>query len=390
MNPGLSAVVVGSGIGGLSAAIALRRVGVDVHIYERASGIRPAGTALSLMSNAIAALDELGIDLGLAERGAVVRRFDIRTRRGRLMRRMPFTEICDDLGAPSVCISRSDLQAAMLDELRDPPLTTGATATGFEREPDGRVRVDFADHPSARADLLVGADGFGSRIREALAGPEPARDSGYVCWLAVVPFDHPRLTPGYIGHYWGAGQRFGLIDIGHGRAYWWGTRNMPATESANWTGGKAGVLRAFDGWAPEIREIVDRTPESSIIAVPSRDRAFLERWGSGPVTLLGDAAHPMLTSLGQGAGMAVEDAVVLAHSVSRAPDVETGLRAYEDARRDRTRAMVANSRAVSDMEQIERPVRRVLRDLYMRTVPRRVLTERARAALAFPGLAGVA
>ncbi|MEQ3552842.1 FAD-dependent monooxygenase [Pseudonocardia nematodicida] len=384
-----SVAVIGAGIGGLTAAIALRRVGIDVHVYERATELRPAGTGLSLMSNAISAMDELGIDLGLAKRGAVVRQFDIRSRRGRLIRRMPFTEICDDLGAPSVCISRSDLQAAMLDELGDPPLTTGAAATGFEHEPDGRVRVDFADGRSARADVLIGADGFGSRVRNQLAGPEPSRDSGYVCWLAVVPCDHPRLTPGYIGHYWGAGQRFGLIDIGHGRAYWWGTRNMPESASRNWTGGKAGVQRAFAGWASEITEIIAGTPESSIVAVPSRDRKFLERWSSGRVTLLGDAAHPMLTSLGQGAGMAVEDAVVLAHSLSRAPDVPAGLRAYEDARRDRTRAMVANSRSISDMEQIEQPMRRVLRDWYMRTVPRRVLAERARAALAFPGLAGV-
>ncbi|WP_030605655.1 FAD-dependent oxidoreductase, partial [Streptomyces rimosus] len=99
------------------------------------------------------------------------------------------------------------------------------------------------------------------------------------------------------------------------------TKNMPPRESANWRGGKIDVLRSYAGWADEIRQVIQATPEEKIIPVPSRDRVFLERWGRGPVTLLGDAAHPMLTSLGQGSAMAIEDAAVLVRHLTGAEDI---------------------------------------------------------------------
>lgn len=383
-----TAIVVGAGIGGLTAGIALRRLGIDATVYERAPELLAAGSGLSVMSNAVAALDGLGIDLGLEKRGAVVRRFEIRTAGGGLMRDMPFAEICDEFGAPSVCISRTELQGALLDAFDTGALRLGRTVTGYRHE-DGGVVVEFDDGETVAADLLIGADGFNSVVRKRIAGPEVARDSGYVCWLALTGYRHPKVTPGYIGHYWGAGRRFGLVDVGS-RIYWWGTLNMPAERSADWRGDRGDVERVFEGWAPEVTATITRTDGDDIIAVPSRDRAFLESWGDGPVTLLGDAAHPMLTSLGQGACMAIEDAVVLAHSVASAETPVAGLRRYEDARRERTRAMVANSRAISDMEQIEPPLRRFYRYLYMRGIPRSVLVKRARATLAFPGLEAVA
>lgn len=379
-----TAIVVGAGIGGLAAASTLRRAGVDVRVHERAPELRTSGSGLSVMTNAVTALASLGIDLRLDSRGQAVEVFKIMDRRGRTIREQPLPEVSGRLGAPCVSISRAALHSALLDEVGDIPLTLGAAATRYEADGDG-VTVHFEDGASARGDILIGADGFRSAVRRQLAGPEEDRDSGYVCWLALAPFEHPRLTPGYVGHYWGRGQRFGLIDIGHGQYYWWGTRNMPADRSRDWAGGKDEIVRAYSGWADEVQQIIDRTPEDAILSLPSHDRAFLERWGEGPVTLLGDAAHPMLTSLGQGAAMAIEDAVVLAHALARNPrDPRTALRAYEDLRRERTRTMVTTSRRVSGLEQLENPVARMLRDTFFRLAPKAVLVRQFEESLAFP------
>lgn len=378
-------IVIGAGIGGLSTAVTLRRVGIDVEVYERAPELLAAGSGLSVMSNAIAALDTLDIDLGLEKRGQVIESFTIRDARGSVIRELPFPAVCRKVGTPSVCISRSDLQQALLDACGDTPIHLGHTVTGFEHGAHG-VQVIFDGGRTAEGDILVGADGFRSAVRARLAGIDDARDSGYVCWLGIVPFEHERFPTGCVGHYWGSGQRFGLIDIGGGRAYWWGTKNMPAEESADWRGGKAKVLAAYDGWADEVRAVIEATPEDDILAMPSRDRPFLERWGTGPVTLLGDAAHPMLTSLGQGAAMAIEDAVVLATSLAKRADSVEALRVYEDRRRERTRVMVATSRSVSDFEQLENPVRRAIRDAYFRFVPRKTLEARSEPALTFPSV----
>ncbi|MFD8749819.1 FAD-dependent monooxygenase [Kitasatospora sp. NPDC059577] len=379
------ALVIGAGIGGLTCAVALRRVGIDVEVYERATGLREAGSGLAVMSNAVAALSSFGIDLGLDKRGQAVESFRIMDRRGRLIRDLPFKDACARVGAPSFCLSRADLQEALLAEAADTPIRLGATAVGFEPAGAG-VTVRFADGSSATGDVLIGADGFNSAVRRHLVGPEESRNSGYGFGLAIVPFRHPRLGTGGVRHYWGRGQRFGLIDIGHGRCYWWATTGLSAPASDP-DRVKRTLGRAYAGWAEEVRAVIEATPPEDILTVPSRDRDFLERWGEGPVTLLGDAAHPMLTTLAQGAGTAIEDAVVLARTLAgsaKGDDLGPALRTYEERRRDRTRAMVAASRAMSDLTHGARPRRRLLRDGYFRLVPRPVLLRQTTQALTFP------
>ncbi|MGW6871811.1 FAD-dependent monooxygenase [Streptomyces xanthophaeus] len=383
----MKAIVIGAGIGGLAAGAALRKAGLQVEIHERATELRAAGSGLSVMSNAIAALDSVGLDLGLEKRGQVLESYHVRTARGRLIREFPFPSIIERLGVPSVLITRSELQQALLAAADGIPLRLGSAAREIAVDEETQeVWVGFEDGSETRGDVLIGADGFGSAVRRQLVGgPEESRDSGYICWLALTPFSHPRFTPGSVTHYWGSGQRFGMVDMGDGLLYWWGTKNMPAHESADWRGGKEGVAAAFAGWAEEVGQAIDVTPPESILAVPSRDRVFLERWGRGPVTLLGDAAHPMLTSLGQGSGMALEDAAVLARVLGGATDVPRALRRYEDERRERTRGMVAASRSISEFEQSENPVRRPVRDAYFRFMPERRLVATLEGALSFPG-----
>ncbi|MEY2230991.1 NAD-binding protein, partial [Streptomyces sp. BF23-30] len=137
-------LVIGAGIGGLTCAVALRRVGVEVEVYERATELREAGSGLSVMSNAVTALAGLGIDLGLDKRGRAVESFRIMDRRGRLIRDLPFGEACEQAGARSFCLSRADLQEALLTEAGDCPVHLGTTATGFDTTGPG-VTVRFAD-----------------------------------------------------------------------------------------------------------------------------------------------------------------------------------------------------------------------------------------------------
>ncbi|MET8719344.1 FAD-dependent monooxygenase [Streptomyces misionensis] len=383
-SPRPPVIVAGAGIGGLTAAIALRRAGFPVRIYERASRLRAAGSGLSVMSNAVAALASLGIDLHLSKRGRNIETFRILDETGALIREQPLKAVTDALGVPSVCVTRADLQDALLAEAAGIPLALGHTVAGYEPGPDG-VTVRFENGASVRGSALIGADGLHSAVRRRLVGPEETRDSGYVCWLAVTPFARPHLPAGYVGHYWGAGRRFGLIDVGHGRYYWWGTKNMPAERSRHWDGDKAEILDTYAGWADEVCDIVRATPMESVLAVPSHDRPFLERWGEGPVTLLGDAAHPMLTSLGQGSAMAIEDAVVLAGCLGAAPDdPAAAFRRYEDQRRERVRGVVAASRSVSEMEQLEDPVARRRRDDALRHADEAELREQLLGLLRWP------
>jgi 2-polyprenyl-6-methoxyphenol hydroxylase-like FAD-dependent oxidoreductase len=245
------------------------------------------------------------------------------------------------------------------------------------------VRAVCADGDTVRADVLIGADGIDSTIRSKIAGGTSPTDCGYMFWLSTVDFVHPRVVPGYAGHYWGKGQRFGLIDIGGGKVYWWGSKNLPVDQACSYRGRKAQILAAFDGWAPEVVDVIERTPDHTIVTVPAQDRPFLECWGSGPVSLLGDAAHPMQTSLGQGASSAVEDAYVLAEAIARIPDPVVALRRYEDLRRERARMLVTTSRRYSRLEQVQNAAACAARDLGVRCAPTWILQRRSVRAMRF-------
>jgi 2-polyprenyl-6-methoxyphenol hydroxylase-like FAD-dependent oxidoreductase len=368
----MKVLIAGAGIGGLTAAIALRAKGIDVEVCEATVEQRSTGTALGLASNAVKVLRALGIDLVADDCGRPLECFDVRTRRGKLIRRMPIREITAELGDPIVSIRRNDLIRTLEKGAVDLPVRYSTRVVDFEVG-DAGVNVTCADGQRIQSDVLIGADGIGSAVRGKLSGATQPTAHGYVCWLATVPFSHSRMVRGYCGHYWGRGQRFGLIDIGAGLAYWWGTKNMPVAQSRDWCGEKAEILAAFDGWAPEIAEIIEQTPKDAIVSVPAQDRPFLERWGKGPVSLLGDAAHPMQTGLSQGAGSAVEDGYVLAEALSRVSDPVAALRKYEDMRRRRTRMLVRRSRQYSKLEQMQNPVGGAARNLGLRCAPKRAL-----------------
>lgn len=367
-RPVKKAVIIGAGIGGLTAAIALRRAGMDVEVYERARELRAAGTGLSIMSNAITALRSIGIVGVLEERGQVIESFELRSSDDQWMTYMPFKEIGEKLGAPGVCIHRAALQKALLDAAGDCPVHLASPCVGFSSE-EGRVRVHFEGGREVVADLLVGADGIHSAVRKQIVGAESPREAGYVCWLATVAYRHGRHRPGHIRHYWGPGARFGVIDIGHGQTYWFGTKNLPKLEARTSRGTKEELLRTYAGWPEEVQALIHETPQSAIVSVPAMDRKELRRWSRGSVTLLGDAAHPMLTSLGQGGGMAIEDAVVLGQCLDGASDITEALRMYESRRIPRTTQAVRLSRALSRVEQWEGVIPCRLREAWFRWMP---------------------
>lgn len=362
--------VIGAGIGGLTAAVALRAKGIDVEVFESAPAPRRTGTALGLASNATKVLRSLGIDLTADACCRALGHFDLRTARGTLIRAVPGAAITAETGHPFVSIHRNELIRTLRAAAADVPIRYGAEVVEVSIQRGG-ARARCADGTEVGAAALIGADGFGSAVRSAVAGEQPPNEYGYVCWLATVPFSDPFMSPGYTGHYWGRGQRFGLIDIGDGMTYWWGTKNMPAAIARDWKGGKSDILAAFDGWAPEVVAAIEQTPRDAIISVPGQDRPFLKRWGRGPVTLLGDAAHPMLTSRSQGASSAVEDGYVLAEAIARTPDVSDALRTYEDRRRARARMLVRSSRRLNRLEQLQNPVACAARNLGLRCVSTR-------------------
>lgn len=336
----LSVAIVGGGIGGLSAALALLREGFDVQVYEQAARFGEIGAGIQISPNAARLLYRYGLAAamdryGVRPRAVHQKRWDdART----LQRALLGPDVEARFGAPYFHFHRGDLAALLAEAIPTERAHAGHRLVDLQ-ERGSRIVARFDNGASAEADLLIGADGIHSRVRHLVFGPEKPRFTGCVAWRGLVPAErighldievasHNWMGPGaHCVHYWVSAGRFMNVVcvVEHG-----------AWTSESWTdkGRVEDVLALYDGWHPTVRGLISAFPETFIWAL--HDRLPLPRWSQGRVTLLGDACHPMLPMMAQGAAQAIEDGAALATLLKAMPDdVPAALRRYEDVRKPR-------------------------------------------------------
>ena len=365
----MKAMIIGGGIGGVAAAIALERVGVECDIFEQAEEMREVGAGLSIWANAWQALEKLGVGRALLALGSNVARLETRTSDGRVLAAVPLAELEKRLGIPAfVVLPRPDLLRELTRLVDKQRTHCRARCVGVE-ENAGRVIARFADGQQAEAGLLVGADGLHSVVRSHLHGNEKPRYAGYTCWRGMAACEAKALplTTGFEA--WGPGARFALHRCGPGRVFWYATHNAPEASPDPPDGRKAEVRRLFRDWHQPIPEAIEATLETEILRNDIVDRRPLSRWGRGRMTLLGDAAHPTTPNLGQGACQALEDAVVLADCLRQCREVEPALRLYEQQRQRRTAAITRASWRLGKICQWESPPACWLRNSLTQLMP---------------------
>ena len=334
-----TAAVVGAGIGGLATAAALHQRGVEVAVYERAPALAEVGAGISLWPNATRALGRLGaLDAVRASAGRIDA-LNVRDAAGRLLLHAPV----GGHDAPALCAYRPDLVAALAALLPDGALRTGKALASVEADGD-RAALAFEDGTSAEADVVVGADGIRSTVRAFVTGDASGPVyRGHPIWRGIGPLPDA-FAEGEVSESWGDGQRFGLLGVGGGRAYWYATANRPEGDA---DGGpdarKAEVLAMFSDWHAPIAEAVRSTPPEAVLRGDAYDRPPRRGWSRGRAVLVGDAAHPTTPNLGQGGCLAIEDALVLARTLAEAPSVAGAFDAFERARYKRTARVTRES-----------------------------------------------
>ncbi|MBI3269345.1 MAG: FAD-dependent monooxygenase [Planctomycetes bacterium] len=357
------ALVVGGGIGGLAAAIALARCGWSVEVHEQGDALREIGAGLTVWPNGVKALRRLGVEDAVVERASRFERFEVRRWDGRPIGASGAADYAERFGAPILCVPRPDLLAALAARVGPARVHVRSRLVALE-ERGAEVVGRFADGREAAADLLVGADGLRSQARAALLADGPARYVGYTCYAALARLEHPAFDRSVSIETWGAGTRFGLLPCGAGQAFWWAIRNAREGGADGRDGRKADVRRLVAGWREPVPAAVEAAAQEAILRIDVYDRDPVRSWGAGRAVLLGDAAHPSTPNLGQGATLALEDALVLADALRAAPDLAAGLASYVERRRERTSQVVLRARRIGRMGQLEAAPAVWLRDRF--------------------------
>jgi salicylate hydroxylase len=364
-------LIIGCGIGGVTAAVALRQRGFQVSVYEKTADFREIGAGVTLSPSAMLAMDSLGLGGVIREQGdQMVGGAFLHYRTGELLRSGDYAEDSRAGSTASVArqIHRADLHRLLLETAREAgaAIHGGRELIALEQDSDG-VTARFADGDMVRGDVLIGCDGLRSEVRRILFGREQPRFTGQAAWRCLIPMDRvAHLMRGRSAAvYAGPGAIFVRYGVRHGTV----CNCVALVRTDSWTeegwsipSSPAELLDQLSGWHPDVTGIIAQAPETAVHKWALFDRDPLSVWTDRRVTLLGDAAHPMLPFLGLGAAMAIEDAIVLGRACDMAGSLDDALRVYEGARAARTAAILIASRQHGQLLQGDAPERMLTRD----------------------------
>jgi salicylate hydroxylase len=362
----LRVVIIGGGIGGLTAARALLRRGLEVHVYESSPELKEIGAGVALGPNAMKALRSLDLEEPVRAIGYQAPSQFLRTWKGRLISKTDATQAAQRFGANGCTIHRADLLDVLARSVPGDLVTLSARCESVTTG-DTAAAARFTDGTEVEADVIVGADGIHSAVRASLFGPDAPQFTGRICYRSVIPVaDLPerRLEP-YEGLWLGPHGTLVVYGVRRGELVNIVAHYEDATyQHESWIAecDRAEILQRYRRWHPSLQEIFAAGDLWYKWALYDRDP--IPVWTKGRATILGDAAHPMLPYLGQGAGQAIEDGCVLGAALDRLRDNPlAALQLYERSRRPRASRVVLTARSRGDDNHLVSPIAALRRDM---------------------------
>jgi len=367
----MKAAIIGAGIGGLTAAIALRQAGIDFEIFEAAPVLKPVGAGIVMASNAMQVFQRLGIEQRIIKAGLEIANAYGVDQNFKLISALRVREkVTSQYGIGSYAFHRGRLQQVLLDQLDTNKIHLNKKLTALNQTKQ-RVSFSFEDGASAEADLAIGADGIKSKVRKNTFGEIPLRYSGQTCWRGMTAFTLPADKQGNSYEMWGnqKGLRFGFVPTATDEVYYFTTVHTAANGIDDPDQVKEILLNTYSCFGTLATQIIEATPKENIIRSDIFDLKPIPRWWNGRVALLGDAAHATTPNLGQGGCQAVEDAYVIAKCLKEASSIEKSFEQYQNLRFKKAVHVVNLSWRFGELTNIGNPIFRSLRNGLMRLMP---------------------
>ncbi|GAQ32065.1 salicylate hydroxylase [Mycobacterium pseudoshottsii JCM 15466] len=350
-------MIIGAGIGGMSAAIALRQIGIDTEVYERVTENKPVGAAISVWPNGVKCLNYLGLEQQTARLGGIVETMSYaEAHSGETMCRISMQPLIEQVGQRPYPIARAELQQMLMEAYGIDEIHFGMKMVEVANQ-DGAATATFADGTIASADILIGADGANSITREyVLGGPVTRRYAGYVNYNGLVEVDEAISPANEWTMYVGDGKRVSAMPVADDRFYFFFDVVEPEGLPFEKDTAREVLREQFAGWAPGVQALIDKLDLTTTNRVEILDLDPFHTWVKGRVAVLGDAAHNTTPDIGQGGCSAMEDAVALQWALKDNPtDVAAALAAYQASRTERAGDLVLRARKRCDVIHAKDP-----------------------------------
>jgi 2-polyprenyl-6-methoxyphenol hydroxylase-like FAD-dependent oxidoreductase len=356
--------IVGGGIGGLTTALALKESGHQVIIYESAPEIKPVGAGIIMANNAMQVFDKLGIRQKIENAGHKISNVKITDAQLNTISATDLSKFEQKYGVHNVAIHRADLQHILADEIGFQNIQLSKRLLKIEKEHG--FKLTFDDDSTVYCDVLIGADGIKSIVRNSLFGAGTLRDTKQRCWRGVCEFDGASEYDHQAIEAWGKGKRFGFVKISAHKIYWFAViKDKQMNDHPN-------LPELFKDFHPEIIKIIAKTPKDNIIFSDLIDLQPLAKWQDGKVCLIGDAAHATTPNMGQGACQAVEDAYVLGKLLNEGKSVEDVFAQYEKMRMEKAHFIVNTSWKIGELAHFENSIAVWFRNALIKAIPKSV------------------
>lgn len=356
-------IIIGGGIGGAATALSLSRTSFDFVVYERAKVLREVGAGIALWANATHILEKLGLLEEARLVGCLTTNYQFNSQRGKELVNMAI----DGFELPVIGIHRAELHQLLWRNVPDEKFILGENFERLERK-DDRVYAYFASGLKVEGNALIGADGLRSQVRTAILGNQSPTYRNFKTWRGLTDYVPNKYRPGYIQEFLGCGKGFGFMMLGKGKMYWYAAATAPEAQPDAAIGRKQELEMMYQDWFPVIPELIAATDEANILTTDLYDRPLKQPWSQQNVTLLGDAAHPMLPTMGQGACTALEDAYVIAKCLQEQPNPVAAFERYESLRFPRTKMIVEQSLRSGKMGELKNPWAVGLRNTLMKVM----------------------
>ncbi|MBL1407767.1 FAD-dependent monooxygenase [Sphingobacterium faecale] len=362
-------LIIGGGVAGLTAAIALQSIGRDFRLFEQSQLLQGIGAGFGLAANAMQALEILDLKAEIEQLGYYIDNYNIRSEKGEILFSPDTKRISEQYSQKNFAIHRADLHAYLLSKIQRDHIILGKRAQKLEQE-ENVVRVFFEDGSVYTAKYLIIADGVKSRLRQQLVPSSTPRYAGYTCWRATIDNSDIQLDTGF--ETWGRAGRFGVTPLVDNRIYWYacvnGKPNSPAFKNTTTND----LWKRFQHYHAPIPKILAATQDKNLIWSDIIDIEPLQHLAYHNILIIGDAGHATTPNMGQGACQAIEDVAVLIDELKRDKTTVEAFRSFEKRRLARTRYITETSQQIGHIAQWENPYLITLRNTLAKILPNRI------------------